>query len=496
MCRAFQRLLAVILLTLVSCGLFDDVSEIDLPTTVSSNRETPTITPPSSPVTVKFDNHRLYSVALPAEASPVKQLLKLRDKLQIDFWNEPEPNGKVNFLVSPYFTAEIEFFLNSSSLTYSIVTDNLQQWIDKEREEITLSASDFLSGRQEAKSFSLDHYHTYQEIYSWLDSLERQYPSLLRISVIGKTHEKHDIKVVKIGLPVDHNKEYGVASRNSSLNGSSTTAPPRVNISGRKDAIWIDAGIHAREWIAPATAVWIINELVTRHDSDPEIRDLLTSFDWYILPIANPDGYQYTWWTNRLWRKNRATPKALPLRYPWALFDECIGTDPNRNFDVDFGGASTSSNPCSDIFRGDHAFSEKETIAIRDAILDLGKDLKGFISLHSFSQMWMFPWGYSSKRSPHHSELSELILRVVLAVQKKHNVWYRHGPIATTIYPAAGSSPDWVHEKVGVKHSFIAELRDRGDHGFILPRQQIIPTAEETWEGIKVIAEELKRKNS
>jgi hypothetical protein len=71
-----------------------------------------------------------------------------------------------------------------------------------------------------------------------------------------------------------------------------------------------------------------------------------------------------------------------------------------------------------------------------------------------------------------------MILRVVLAVQKKHNVWYRHGPIATTIYPAAGSSPDWAHEKAGVKYSFIVELRDRGDNGFILPRQQIIPTGE------------------
>lgn len=486
-------LLIALLLILVNHILCDNLFNDEIFTTSLSFQERPTTqSPPTS--TVKFENHRLYSVNLPSNASEVKNLLKLREKLQIDFWNEPEPNGKVNFRVSPYFAPQVEEFLNSSSLQYNIVTNNLQKWIDKERQEIDSGSSDFLSGRQDTKSFALDHYHTYQEIYSWLEQLQQQYPHLVKIRTLGKTYEKHDIKIVKLGFPLGYVSPSDNSTTNITTTTTSTTKSPVKNASGRKDAIWIDAGIHAREWIAPATSLWIINELVTRSDSDPEIKELLTSFDWHILPIANPDGYMYTWWTNRLWRKNRATPKAIPLRYPWALFDECIGTDPNRNFDVDFGGASTSSNPCSDIFRGDHAFSEKETIAIRDGILDLGKDLKGFVSLHSFSQMWMFPWGYSSKRSPHHSELSELILRVVLAVQKKHNVWYRHGPIATTIYPAAGSSPDWVHEKVGVKHSFIAELRDRGDHGFILPRQQIIPTAEETWEGIKVIAHELQSK--
>lgn len=406
---------------------------------------------------VKFVNHKLYSVSLSGTKDHADKLMKLRESVDIDFWNEPDSNEKVNFRVPPVYQKDVELYLNKSSLTYSIITSDLQKWIDRERAENS-EESDYLSGRQDATSLAFDHYHTYQEIYTFLEALQLKYPSVLQLVTIGKTFESHDIRMAKIGLPLDKN------ATNSS------------SVVGKKPAFWLDAGIHAREWIAPATAVWIINELVTKQETDDEVRDLLNKFDWYILPIANPDGYMYTWWTNRLWRKNRALPKALPIRYPWALFDECLGTDPNRNFDIDFGGASTSSNPCSDIFRGDNPFSEAETRAIRDAILDLGKDLRVFISLHSYSQMWMFPWGFSSKRSPHHDDLSEMVLRVVLAVQKKHNVWYRHGPIATTIYPAAGSSPDWAHEKAGIKYSFIAELRDRGDNGFILPRQQIIPT--------------------
>ncbi|KAJ8311404.1 hypothetical protein KUTeg_010759 [Tegillarca granosa] len=59
-----------------------------------------------------------------------------------------------------------------------------------------------------------------------------------------------------------------------------------------KPIIFIDAGIHAREWIAPATAIYIID-------------------------------------MDRLWRKTRS-PQA----------DGCFGVDPNRNFDIDFGDKS------------------------------------------------------------------------------------------------------------------------------------------------------------
>lgn len=48
-------------------------------------------------------------------------------------------------------------------------------------------------------------------------------------------------------------------------------------------ALWIDGGIHAREWISPAAVTYIINHLV-ENSEDLEA-------DYYILPVANPDGY-------------------------------------------------------------------------------------------------------------------------------------------------------------------------------------------------------------
>lgn len=60
----------------------------------------------------------------------------------------------------------------------------------------------------------------------------------------------------------------------------------------------------------------------------------------------------------------------------------------------------------------------------------------------------------------------------------------------------SGSASDWVYDVVGCKYSFSIELRDRGVFGFLLPRTEIIPTAEETWNGILAVVSYLQEKNT
>ncbi len=67
--------------------------------------------------------------------------------------------------------------------------------------------------------------------------------------------------------------------------------------------MWLDGGIHAREWITPATVTFMIHQLV--EVQDPSEADLLDNLDWYILPVVNPDGYEHTRGSDRLWRKTR-----------------------------------------------------------------------------------------------------------------------------------------------------------------------------------------------
>lgn len=62
------------------------------------------------------------------------------------------------------------------------------------------------------------------------------------------------------------------------------------NYSAQNPIILIDGGIHAREWIAPAAVLYIIQELV----ENPANRAILQNVDFYILPVLNPDGYEYS----------------------------------------------------------------------------------------------------------------------------------------------------------------------------------------------------------
>lgn len=49
---------------------------------------------------------------------------------------------------------------------------------------------------------------------------------------------------------------------------------------------YIYKGFHAREWISPALATYIIKQIV----EEPANAKLLNNIDWYIMPVANPDG--------------------------------------------------------------------------------------------------------------------------------------------------------------------------------------------------------------
>lgn len=113
-------------------------------------------------------------------------------------------------------------------------------------------------------------------------------------------------------------------------------------------ALWIDGGIHAREWISPAAVTYIIDYLVENSDN--------LDVDYYILPVVNPDGYEYTFASDRLWRKNRRK----------VGYSGCAGVDLNRNFGYRWGEKGTSKDVCREIFSGTRPFSEPETDAIRN----------------------------------------------------------------------------------------------------------------------------------
>ena len=161
--------------------------------------------------------------------------------------------------------------------------------------------------------------------------------------------------------------------------------------------MWIDGGIHAREWISPAVVSWMIRELV---ENDAEHPELLEKLDWYILPILNPDGYAFTQGFDRMWRKTRST-------YPEQDFS-CYGTDANRNWGYHWNDGGSSGYGCAETYMGPSAFSEVENANVRDFVMANKDRIKFFNTIHSYSQLILLPWGFTTDHAPGYNNLLHL----------------------------------------------------------------------------------------
>jgi murein tripeptide amidase MpaA len=222
----------------------------------------------------------------------------------------------------------------------------------------------------------------------------------------------------------------------------------------------IDATQHAREWIAAMTATCVADRLVREYDRDPAIRDFVDHTSLWIVPVVNPDGYQYSWSSNRYWRKNRR---------------ERHGVDLNRNFGVAWGGEGSSRNKSSETYRGEHEFSEPESAALRD--LAKREHVALHVDFHSYGQLILYPWNYTAAPAKDRDRLAATGDRIASAMYATHHTQYKLMP-GVELYPAAGTATDWAYGDAAAL-SFTIELRPKGRGGFVLPPEEIRPTCDE-----------------
>jgi len=242
----------------------------------------------------------------------------------------------------------------------------------------------------------------------------------------------------------------------------------------KNEIVWFDFGIHAREWVTQATGVWGINYLLTQYGRDPSVTKLLDTYEVRIMPVTNPDGYEFSHTDDRMWRKNRNINDG----------DYCMGVDLNRNFDDHFGGSGTSSDKCSETYRGTGPASEPETQNVQNAIIEIADRTVALFSVHSYAQAWMFAYGWTTQLPPDHKELDAFAKIGVDALEAVHGTDFVYGPVSTTIYPASGGTVDFAYA-AGIVQSHTLEMRpDGGYNGFLLSEEEIIPAAEETWAGM------------
>jgi hypothetical protein len=148
---------------------------------------------------------------------------------------------------------------------------------------------------------------------------------------------------------------------------------------------------HAREWVATQMAMCLITHLTENYGKDQRVTNLLNTTDVWVIPVGNPDGYRYTFDTERLWRKN------LRGNDGDGQITIADGVDLNRNFDSHWGLDDEGSNPIrSDgAYRGPAADSEPETQALETFIAK--HDFKFTISYHTYSNLILYPWGWQVK---------------------------------------------------------------------------------------------------
>lgn len=304
-----------------------------------------------------------------------------------------------------------------------------------------------MSGRS---SMSFDHYFRFSEITEFLQETAAEFPNLMTVESAGKSYEGRDLWLVKIS--------------NTGFDGS-------------KPVIFIDANIHAREWIAGMSILYLIHELVDHSADFPE----LYAVDWMIIPMANPDGYEYSHTGDRMWRKTRSTNAG----------SECYGTDPNRNFRYMWEvGISTSDAPCSLIFRGPHAESESEVKIISDLLRQNASLIKLYLAIHSYGDYLLFPFGYDFNIGhPNEAGLKALGARVAGAIRGVNSERvYTVGNSADALYPASGASDDFAAGAAGINYAYTVELSGGGTQGFDLPPAQIVPVSNEIFAGYREYA--------
>jgi len=373
----------------------------------------------------------------------VELLHQLDTSGQFDFWTKARIGGAVDVMAGPGEVAALRDWVEQHDLQASTMISDIEPLIQQQQ----------LGGRNTSvgagHQMDWTSYHSLDEIYGWMDYLESTY-DFCQTESIGQTFEGQEMVVMKV------------------CKGGC----------GNKPAMWIDSGIHAREWIAPAVSTWMLHELVENDSAHPELTEKL---DWYFLPSHNPDGYRKSQISDRMWRKTTTHYAG----------DPCQGTDANRNWDFHWSETGASGDSCSQTYYGPEPFSEVENRNVRDFVTAHKDQIKFYQTLHSYSQLILIPWGYTTQPAPGYDAMLDLGTRGYDALHAVHGEFYEVGCIPCVLYTAAGTSLDWALGVAGVPYVYSIELRDTGLYGFLLPPDQIIPTAEETWAFHVVAAQQM-----
>lgn len=286
-------------------------------------------------------------------------------------------------------------------------------------------------------------YHSYSELAAEMKSLAEKFPSICRLEDLGRSIEGRRILALKI-------------SDNVTLN--------------EPEPSFLFLGCHhAREWISVEVPFYLGCYLVENYPHNLSVQNLVNEAQIWIVPLVNPDGLEYTIKFYRYWRKNRRLNS-----------DGSFGVDLNRNYGFSWGidNRGSSPNPASETYRGAAPFSEPETKAVRDLFSNY--EFQALISYHSYSQVILYPWGFTTAPADKSQLLFNLAKKMSDLMASVHGRRYDFGQASTMLYLTNGDTTDWAYGMSGIP-AFTIELPpiDIFQGGFFNAEKDIQPIFEE-----------------
>ncbi|KAL0867455.1 hypothetical protein ABMA27_008242 [Loxostege sticticalis] len=398
-----------------------------------------------------YKGYSVHGVKLQNRAD--QRFIQTLESKGVDVWNYGHPLDRdALIMLSPEIRTEVLDELDERDLTHYLHLANVEEALKKHEEEINEWKS---TNSRNSRLFPFQDYSRYAEIDAYLERVAAEHPDIVTLVNAGKSFEGRDIKYVKI----------------STTNFKDSSKP----------IYFMDAAMHAREWVTPPVALYSIHRLVENlRDQD---KDLLENIDWIILPLANPDGYEFSHENvteNRMWRGTRSFNPEVSAT--------CYGADINRNFEPFWGTIGVVHDPCSLLYPGSEAFSEPETRIIRDIMLEHLDRIQIYMDMHSYGNWVTF--GFGNETLPDNAVHLQFVGSAMGASMDPLKLpeadLYKVGNSALTMYVTSGCGQDF-GQTIGIPFSFTLELPGYG-FGFLVPPRFIEHMNSESWEGIATSA--------
>jgi hypothetical protein len=268
-----------------------------------------------------------------------------------------------------------------------------------------------------------------------LRDIAQKNPKIVKLEVLGHTGQGREIIALKV------------------------TRDATKVADGSRPAVMYAATQHAREWISTEVARRELRYFVDNYGKDAHVTNLVDTRELWFLPVANPDGYQYTFDHERLWRKN------LRDNDGDGQITGADGVDPNRNFPEhwNYDDEGSSSAFSSETYRGPSANSEPETQAYT-GLLDRIKP-KFLINYHSFGPLILYTFGWQVQ-----TPTADDPIYLALSGTDAHPAIDGFDPgVSADLYTTNGETTDYAHA-VDKTLAWTVEL-DEGapGAGFVFP---------------------------